>query len=398
MRRAASLIVTCFLWASVVSAQDNGGDTEVSRRWAASGGGQKAMFANVAIANLLHQSDLLKEVKSISTNSGSAWFSLQFFFSGAFYNGAVGDNLGDFVTAWMGGYKSIWSSDAYNCSSVPELWGGNFCALITDYGGNWANYTIAMLNAAALSFGEDASFANRTILKEAMVDDLVDTDLQIIMSLAPNALVRGEATVYLGTAQEVFTPPIAALFEVSKNLGGAFIFGLPIQPTVATGAPLTELSVSDYSAFGVAASNTTLTLTAAPPSQLTDIGQMAYPFATAATVGQIAAATSAGAAMFSPVLPSMYSQFATYVASSQSPGNSTAYDTVVALFESLFTDPTADGLAVCSQYPNACGSNDSYLVDGTFILTMERCYLVSSPPPHTISVVTQQGFSPTTQA
>jgi hypothetical protein len=156
------------------------------------------MFANVAVANLLHKSSMLKEVKAVSTNSGSAWFSLQFFFSGAFYNAAVGDNLSDFVGSWMAGYKSLWSSDAYNCSSVPALWNGSFCALISDYGGSWANYTIAMLNAVALSYGEEANFANRTILKEAMVDDLAETELRVMMSLAPNALVREEATVFWG--------------------------------------------------------------------------------------------------------------------------------------------------------------------------------------------------------
>jgi hypothetical protein len=197
----------------------------------------------------------------------------------------------------------------------------------------------------------------------------------------------------LGSAQEVYTPPVAGLFEVTKNLGGAINFALPIPPTVATGAALTALSVSDFSGFGLAASNSTLTLTTAPTSQLSDNGQIQFPFATAATVGQIAAATSAGAAMYSPILPSMYSQFATFLASAQSGGNSTTYDATVALFESSFSDTTADGLAVCSQYPSACGTSDLYLIDGAFGLIVERRNLV--PFSH---ILCQQGFSPTTQA
>jgi hypothetical protein len=346
----------------VVVAQEDGAAeaSPASRRWAATGGGLKAMFANVGIANVLARSDLLTKVKSVSTTSGSSWFSLQFFFSQAFYDVVAGESsgLGDFVTAWMDAYKTIWSNNgSYDCSDIPKILSESYCAVITDFGGNWADFVVAMLHATSASYGELESFANRTLIKSAMVDALAKIQLQIIMSLAPNAQVRDGASVFVGTASEVYTPPVSALFEIGTTRGGGFAFALPVIPTIANGATLPSLSVSDFDGFGLATSPAEdLELTTTPPLELTDNGQISYPFASAATVGQIAAASSANAAMLSPLLPSMYAQYASLIGIGSTE--------TISEYESFFLETSADGLAVCSQYPNACGASDVYLIDG----------------------------------
>lgn len=347
-----------------------------SKRWAASGGGWKAMFANVGVANLLQQADLLSEVDSVATNSGATWFSLQFFFSEPFYQAVTGDSsaLSDFVTEWMGAYKSIFSRETYDCPSTPAPW-NDFCSLVTDFGGSWGDFTTSMLGAAAKSYGDD-SFVSRTLLQSNVVSDLRDKVLHVQTSLAPNALLRNESSIsYLGSSNATFSCPIAAQFEVTNATGGGFIFALPSLPFLASGPAPDPFLLANFSQFGLASATAAsdLSLLVTPPggSAVVDANVMKYPFGTMANVAQIAAASSAALAILSPLVPSVYAQLVSGAALNP-PTGSTSEQTV-AYFESVAADPTGDGLAVCSQYPQACGPSDLYLIDGASPSPAARC-------------------------
>ena len=104
---------------------------------------------------------------------------------------------------------------------------------------------------------------------------------------------------------------------------------------------------------------------------MVDANVMKYPFGTMANVAQIAAASSAALAILSPLVPSVYAQLVSGAALNP-PTGSTSEQTV-AYFESVAADPTGDGLAVCSQYPQACGPSDLYLIDGASPSPAARC-------------------------
>ena len=76
-------------------------------RWSASGGGWRAMVANMGFANLFQHAGLLGNDSSsftaISTNSGGSWFSTQFFYSPEFFAHVMGDadQLSEYVESWM---------------------------------------------------------------------------------------------------------------------------------------------------------------------------------------------------------------------------------------------------------------------------------------------------------
>ena len=143
--------------------------------WASTGGGWRAMFADVGYANIFKQADLFSSsgsaFKSISTVSGGSWFSTQLFYSDEFYNRTAmapsPEAVNDFVLEWMESYYSI-STDVseetiQQCNNFTDLYNEDntqmidtitdFCQLLVTFNYDWANFMHSMLEEASNDYG-----------------------------------------------------------------------------------------------------------------------------------------------------------------------------------------------------------------------------------------------------
>lgn len=101
-----------------------------------------------------------------------------------------------------------------------------------------------------------------------------------------------------------------------------------------------------------------------PPGSLGDF------FGGNPTTAQIASISSAAAGGASPLIPATYAQLASWIRGSQIPEGDfgdalrVAFDIAVGV---NFLATVLDGLAVCSQFPDPCGENDSLFIDGGYV-------------------------------
>ena len=238
--------------------------------WASTGGGWRAMFADVGYVNVMAQAGLFPNttntteedsfsvLKSVSTVSGGSWFSTQLFFSREFYQrtalAATPDDIYDFVLQWMKSYDgissdidddtrascnfdSLYSSDDEKNERITTL--RDICYVLVKYNYDWALFVQSMLAAAADDYGT-ADFVNIVASSNNIIAPLQKTDLLIQAALAPNSRIRrpsqnDDTAVYLGQQtngdnndpDKLWTVALSAAWIVDTEKQSAeFVYGI----------------------------------------------------------------------------------------------------------------------------------------------------------------------------
>ena len=234
--------------------------------WSSTGGGWRAMFADIGFANAFQQAGLFADTSSsatastatttttnddesngessttttnttttrtrftsIATTSGGSWFSTQLFYSQNFYDKTVlapsPSDVRQFVLDWMETYASIsqpTDDEIVSSCDMSELQDSRIdvdddvietfqdvCYLVVKYDYDWALFITEMLDAAAKGSFDDPAFIDQLAIPSRRIDPLNGTDLLIQSTLVPNSRVRNETnidgdgvSVYLGYKSE----------------------------------------------------------------------------------------------------------------------------------------------------------------------------------------------------
>ena len=206
------------------------------------------MVGDMGFANVFAQAGLITKessvFSSVSTVSGSSWFSTQFFYSPQFFTNVTTsspDQLGYFVLQWMESYNSFLNQiddikpqcDAIFDSSDSPVFAflEAFCNIVAYYGGDWAGFVQGMIGTASFNYGDEGLY-ERTVGRSNRVDAMSNTDLYIQMSLAPNSRTRSVsngAGIYLGPnhtndrdnsndgAIDVYSVPMCVQYSVTQH-------------------------------------------------------------------------------------------------------------------------------------------------------------------------------------
>ncbi|KAL7542168.1 hypothetical protein ACHAWF_012201 [Thalassiosira exigua] len=147
-------------------ARAQGGGVAEEILWSSTGGGWRAMFADVGFANAFRRAGLFPDgsegvpdsgaddgtengtdggtingatsarIASVATVSGGSWFSTQLFYSDEFYRRTVGAETGEelesFVREWMGSYRDL-SSDVVRARASARGVGTHVCVCRVPY-------------------------------------------------------------------------------------------------------------------------------------------------------------------------------------------------------------------------------------------------------------------------
>lgn len=362
-------------------------DDEAIIQWSSTGGGWRSMVACMGFANLFQKSSLLlpdhpSPLKSISTVSGSSWFSGQLFYSSEFYNATVlssPDELRDFVVDWMDSYQSLFvnSTEYEPCEKLYETGSKALCNMAIQYGGNWADFVEDMLNTAAIDAFKDENFGSLLMDSFNRVGPLVETDLFIVSALAPTSRdMTASRTVYLGPndSDELYTVMIPASYVVQEKSVG-YSYGVSSPPKAySSNSSSSGFSMSDWKAYNLFPQNGSETIANNMNAEAGTDKFFRDPFGgSITTVAGPAAASSALLGMYSGVIPSAYAQTMSVIEYETITTNADLNTTVQkatrkAAFhnvtEDLYNRESIYDFAVCSQWPNPCESNDGYFLDG----------------------------------
>ncbi|CAB9505333.1 expressed unknown protein [Seminavis robusta] len=342
------LLVALFFFFIGVSAQD---DTDII--WSSTGGGWRAMFADIGYVNVFQQAGLMTHnstrFSQVSTVSGGSWFSTQLFFSPEFYNQTVlaetPDDLYDFVVSWMNTYYNI-STDVDDatrsqCNTTDLKASENYdperdvvsvlqdiCYLLVQFDFDWALFIQEMMRAASTDFG-DPSFVDTIALPENRIEPMQEADLLVQAALVPASRVRpdnyGEVDwttgVYFGHDNDnddtasLFTVVLSAAYIVADT-GSRFWYGYEdktselqtyVAPTPA------KHSWSDWEDFYLWQGDPTtgnLEINNTATVKATSKGIFRTPFGGSeeTNVIQVASISSAAGGNGSPLSPVVYNQ------------------------------------------------------------------------------------------
>lgn len=355
-------------------------------RWAASGGGWRAMVTHMSFANVFAQAGLLgsdsTEFSAISSNSGGSWFTTQLFYSPEFYSQVVngdGQQLSQFVAAWMNSYLTLQSGitgTSYECEAISavasELFSEDACNVLHHFNGSWADFVQAMLQAASTQYS-DPTFVDRAADFNNRVPALQSTDLYVQMGIA-QAAVSGDTLNYIAPNDDievqVYNVPVGLLHTVKVNQT-AYSYGvnsedLPLEILTSEAPHL--MIIDEWTSYvssppGAANNGSVLTF---PVEAITAIAPLNNLFGgTTPTVTQVASASSASDGGLSGASPASLVQYLSLLElSTTSELKKAAIDALGSL---LYLSHVTDDLAVCSQWPNDCGTTDVRLLDGAYI-------------------------------
>ena len=198
-------------------------------RWSSSGGGLRAMVANIGYAHLFHKVGLFdtalssdddtndtttssaaasltqqqpsSQFSGISTNSGGTWFSVQFFYSPQFYENVVTSNTTrtyQFILDWLSSYReyidtvplaprnifcralNIFRNDGL-LKDVADL-----CDFLTYFGPSFPNFIRGMLLSTSTNY-DDPDLINRLVNPSNRVRPLQNTEYYIQTAVATNS-------------------------------------------------------------------------------------------------------------------------------------------------------------------------------------------------------------------
>jgi hypothetical protein len=351
------------------------------------------MVADMGFANAMSQAGAFEQLSAVSTTSGAAWFSTQFFTSNNFFQStahSTAPQLASFVTQWMESYvamqNAIPSQSACEVTDwfekiFGELLGDanvtQMCDLFVYYKGDWATFIKAMLLATSTGYG-DATFVERAANAQNFVTELSHIDLLIQMSLAPNSKVLSDSTTsYLSpdaSGGSVLDVPLGAVYAIRNNRETDFyltsLTGQGNQTLFTQVAPAPQdFYLEDYSEFYLFP-NTNGTLLVDLSTPTTTGTQFQVPFGGAPTVTQVAAASSAAEAVYSGTVPSAMAQaLSVQEAKLEASGDLPKFAVKAIIDEighELYTNALLQNLDVCSSWPADCTSSDGRLMDGGF--------------------------------
>ena len=359
-------------------------------RWASSGGGWRAMAADMAYANVFYQAGVIDDTSTvlsgISTESGGSWFSTQFFYSPEFNENITTsspEELSNFVLQWMDSYETFTKELTQNpqCDFLDEFNNiapletlKDYCNIFVDFDGDWAAFVEGMMETASKDYGDD-SLVNKSMNSANRVGGMSNTELYVQTSLVPNSRIRSESEgVFLGPSagsdiSEIYSLPVCVQYTVTNDETFFYstVEGGTLQLDVNNDAISNDFNYpTSFKEFGLfPADNQTVLISSLKGSA--NGGSMATPFGSSPNVAQMAAASSAAIGNLSPLVPSTLSQYLSVSRESLKEGSSiaelTAYDQAI---DELYNMNILDDLAVCSQWPNDCGKNDGRFIDGTF--------------------------------
>ena len=205
------------------------------------------MVGVMGFANVFAQAGLITQdssaFSSVSTVSGSSWFSTQFFYSPQFFKNvttSTPEDLASFVLQWMTSYEAIFLGVNITHNPACDMAFQNLTMDIPDLtklklectafaaleeGGQWAPFVHHMLRAASSGYG-DPGFEDRIVDVLNRVDAMNETNLYIQTSLAPNSRTRSipnNAGNYLGPDDQsnddvdIYSAPIAVQYSVTQT-------------------------------------------------------------------------------------------------------------------------------------------------------------------------------------
>jgi len=408
------------------------GDEEFVLRWASTGGGWRAQAAAAGFANLFHQAGLLGEQKTkkddalsigaFSSNSGSSWFSTQFFYSPSFHAKVLGtpSELHDFIADWMKSYGAMQSgfpssplcltgsgadlgnllltmfsgaatqpSSSTSSSETAE----ELCNILVGVKGEWANFVQEMIQSASTSAYNDPDLVHRAVIPENKIESLANVDLFVATSLAPNSRRsissgNNNSPAMIGylrsgwdTAQ-VYSVPIAGHYAVNGTdtfFNWALHDEVGPMNVVSSYEPSGSFSMSDYEEFYLLSGNATAdghVKTVVPGLNASRAVLLNEPFGGGpVTVAQIASASSAALGSDTGSVPSIFAQAgSTFLNQITDLNGLSANRTaemesgIEELLDELYSMSLLDGLAVCAQWPGDCSADgdNARLIDGVF--------------------------------
>jgi hypothetical protein len=356
------------------------------------------MVVNMALANVFARAGLLNSTQSrfsaISSNSGGSWFTTQLFYSPTFYQQVTSNATSttyNLIVDWLQSYQDFINSIPRSpvCFFISPLEkqtfladASTFCDVLDFYNSSYAYFMDGMLRRAATDYG-DPSFPDRKVTAANRVPALQNTDLYIQTSVAANARYTrktdGNATAipditFVGpsdTDNHLFSVPLATQFVVQRN---ASFFQhavepsqLPLRAHWSTDLVSTQrFRYADWYGYGVKDPAATTNSIYASPRPRTDFRSvLSAPFAgRAPSVVQIAAASSAFLAGSSSGLPSILAQLLASRLEDRGLRPNLLERTA---FGALYQLPClTEGLAICSQWPHACGPTDAWFLDGGY--------------------------------
>jgi len=367
------------------------------------------MVSNMGVANLAMQAGLFpspaddsatarSKFAGVATNSGSSWFSLQLFYSRNFYDKVMAsdaEELFAFVADWMTAYGDMYGAPApeFGPQCPPGEAAQGLCPVLAAFGGNWAAYVDAMLNATSTNAYDYPDFTTTVVNAENRVPYLQDTCIHIQMSLAPNAQVRDGGDTnqggYVGPGagggggdddalgNDVYTVPISTHYSVRNNGDVQFVFASDQAGSVVlTGeGPSANFTFAEFEPFTMFPGTDGTLTTLYDGDEVASLEPLSSSTVRSAptTVAQVAAFTSAAAAVLSPLVPSMFAQVGS-LGRAKILGDGALNDTakagglaqLTAALNQVYQAPLFDGLSVCAQYPDPCGPGDLRFADGIY--------------------------------
>jgi hypothetical protein len=385
------------LTASAVASNGISGDSDYILRWASSGGGWRSMISNIGYVNVFTQAGLIDPVQgkcnftAISSNSGGSWFTMQFFYSQPFFHNVVSrdkTSVYDFITNWLQSYKDFLEGIPRNalCLEVSPFGKimrlndlSSVCDIILYYKGSYGGLIDGMLRKVSTGFG-DPGLPDRFANADNRLSVLRETDLFVQTSLAANSrypsssrgLVRSSDDVNyvsLSDSDKVLAVPLAAQYAVKANRT-VFRFAipdssLPLKTHQARGPD--QFRYDDWVNFHLYPSSDNRDISASKPPSMSGSGLLAEPFRGNPNVAQIAAASSTALSHYSGAAPSLLTQYYSVKRYDDRNADFTAAST---LFQSQITRD----LALCTQWPTACGASDGRFLDGGYTDGPSKCH------------------------
>ena len=201
--------------------------TTTELRWSSSGGGLRAMIANIGYAHVFHKVGLFDSTltddtsqnttnttntnttttsssfyfSGISTNSGGTWFGVQFFYSPQFYNNVVTSNTTQtyqFILDWLQSYRDYLENVPLAprnlfCRSLSLFRNegllddiSDVCDFLTYYGPSYPNLIRGMLLATSTHYN-DPNLIYRLVNATNRVQPLQHTEYYIQNAIATNS-------------------------------------------------------------------------------------------------------------------------------------------------------------------------------------------------------------------
>lgn len=234
----------------------------------------------------------------------------------------------------------------------------------------------------------DLDFGSKVAGSGNRHDALKGTDLLIQSALVPNSRVRGngeyDVTIHVGPAAgesktgTIFSTPISAAYVVDDS-GVGYQYStesLQNELTIEMSQTSQELSFDDWANFnlypgegGIVEIDSEGIIDSSTNSNSSNVDQtlMFAPVfgGGASSVVQVAAISSAAMGTVSPIIPSTFTQDFSRLRHEVKENNKL---TLLRVYENqiakMYKQGFLDKMAVCSQWPNPCGTRDGAFVDG----------------------------------